>query len=241
MMRLWCLWAMVMIFPAILLAQSGTSQYPGSYGTTQSPPYQPAVPPPSTINAYGGWPGYGGTTTPAGSAMNGMANVISSKGDYNLSTSAAAVNMTQVQKNEIQNHQQYTNTYFQMRATNEAARKAAEGSPPTMQQIARMAQDGAPKPPTANEWDPATGKVNWPALLQQDSFASRRAELQQILVKQATYGSLGFSDQMKARQIIESMYEDLKSQIREVPPQDYIAASSFLRSMIYATTKTSLS
>ncbi len=126
MNRLWCLLVLV-AFPALILAQPAP-QYSGSSGTSQ--PYQPAVPPPSIINGNGGWAGYGGTgaSTAAGSAMNGMASVISAKGNYNLSTSAAAVNMTQAQKQEIQNHQQYTNTYFQMRATNKAAQ--GRGRPP---------------------------------------------------------------------------------------------------------------
>jgi hypothetical protein len=239
MNRLWGLLVLFVIIPSLMLAQTGTAQYSGQ--NTSSPPYQPAVPPPSTINAYGGgWPGSGGATTAAGSAMNGMANAISAKGSYNLSTSAAAINMTQAQKNEIQNHQQYTNTYFEMRATNKAARKAEEGPAPSMELIARMARDGAPKPITTKEWDPVTGKVNWPTLLQQDSFTPQRTELEQILAKQANYGSLGYSDQMQARQTIESMFADLKSQIKTVPPQDWAASQSFLQSLIYATTKTVL-
>ena len=100
----------------------------------ESAPYQPAVPAASTVNTYGGYPGYSGGGTAAGNAMNGMANVISAKGNYNLSTSAAAINMTQAQKNEIQNRQLSTNTYFEMRATNKAARANEAGPPPTMEQ-----------------------------------------------------------------------------------------------------------
>jgi len=238
MNRLWGLLVIIVVFPALILAQTGTAPYPAP--SASSPPYQPAVPNPSMISGYGGWPAYGGASTAAGSALNGMGNVISAKGSYNLSTSAAAVNMTQAQKNEIQNHQQYTNAYFDMRATNQAAKKASEGPQPTMEQIARMARDGAPKPVTSDEWDPMTGKVNWPTLLQQDGFASQRAELEQLLAKQATYGRLGISDQMKARQSIESMCADLKLQIKDVQPQDYVASRAFLRSMIYATTKSDL-
>jgi hypothetical protein len=239
MNRLWSLLVLV-VFPAVILAQTGSSQYPGSGGNPS--PYKPAVPAPSIINGYGGWSSYYGGTTAAGSAMNGMASVISAKGNYNLSTSAAAINMTQAQKNEIQNRQQFTDTYFAMRATNRAARKAEEGtSPPTMEQIARMARDGAPKPFTSSDMDPVTGKPYWPSLLQQDSFALRRAELEELLTKQATYGSLGFWDQMQARQTIESMVEDLKSQIKDVQSQDYIASKAFLRSMIYAISKSDLS
>ena len=81
-------------------------------------PYQPAVAPPSMGGyggGYGGYYGGGVGSTAAGSAATGMANVISSRGSANLNNSAAAVNMTQAQSNEIKNHEQYTNTYFDMR------------------------------------------------------------------------------------------------------------------------------
>ncbi|MGA2796096.1 MAG: hypothetical protein ABSE63_00820 [Thermoguttaceae bacterium] len=240
MNRLWVLLVIIVAFPALIMAQPAP-QYSGSSGSP--PPYQPAVPAPSIVNGYGGWSGYGGTgaSTAAGSAMNGMASVISAKGNYNLSTSAAAVNMTQAQKQEIQNRQQWTNTYFDMRATNRAARKAEEGPQPTMEQLARMAHDGAPKPLTSSQWNPVTGTVNWPALLEQDQFTSQRAELEQLLAKQAKYGMLDYSDQMKARQTIETMFAGLKAQIRDVPPQDWAASQTYLKSLIYAMTKTDLS
>ena len=128
MNRIWIL-MLVVAYPVMALAQTGS---PGAVGI--EPPYQPAVPVAPTVNTYGGgYPGYSGGGTAAGNAMNGMAKRISAKGNYNLSTSAAAINMTQAQKNEIQNKQLYTNTYFEMRATNKAAREEA-GPPPTMEQ-----------------------------------------------------------------------------------------------------------
>ena len=100
--------------------------------------------------------------TAAGSALNGMASVISAKGDYNLSTSAAAINMTQAQKNEIQNQQQWTNTYFKMRATNKAATAAERGPTPTMEQLAtngpgRRAQAARPQPNGSRQRPDSTG------------------------------------------------------------------------------------
>jgi hypothetical protein len=231
-MRLYGILLLMAAFPALLLAQNYPQQPPAQ-------PYQPAVPAPSNINAYGGVYGSGGGTA-AGSAMNGMSNMISAKGNYNLSTSAAAINMTQAQKNEIQNAQLATDTYFQMRATNRAARKAEAGPPPTMEQIARVAREGAPRPVTANEVNPATGQINWPGALTQDVFAPQRGELEQIVGKQTRYGGLSFSDQMQARKTIETMFSELKDQITVIPPQDYVASRSFLNSMIYATSKTQL-
>ena len=93
-MNRWLVLTGIVVCCAMMLAQIGTAQYEA----------QPAVPAPSTTNVYGAYPGYAGGTTAAGSAMNGMANAISAKGNYNLSTSAAAINMTQAQSNEMQNH-----------------------------------------------------------------------------------------------------------------------------------------
>lgn len=235
MNRIWIL-IVVAAYPVIAMSQTGS---PGA-SKSKSAPYQPAVPSGSTVN-YGGWPGYsGGGGTAAGSAMNGMASVISAKGDYNLSTSAAAVNMTQAQKNEIENRQQWTNTYFEMRQTNRAARAAEAGPPPTMEQIVRMAHDGVPKPLGPGQMDPVSGKLRWPDALQEAGFASQRAELEQLFATQARYGGLSYADQMKVRKATDAMSSELKAQIRDMPPQDYVACRSFLQSLTYAATKTEL-
>jgi len=181
------------------------------------------------------------SSTPAEGALNGMGNVISSKGSYNLSTSEAAINMTQAQSNELRNHMQYEDTYFQMRESNEAYREAERGPRPTEEQLARIARSGAPKPLSPSEVDTVSGAVNWPVVLQQDSFVADRTTLEQLSANKAAHGSLGFSDQMAARKTIESMLAELKSQVRDVPSQDYIASKHFLESMIYALAHTGLS
>ncbi len=236
MNRIWIL-MVVVAYPVAALAQTGSSGASGSGGA-----YQPAVPAPSTVNAYGGWSGYAGSGggTVAGSAMNGMASVISAKGDYNLSTSAAAVNMTQAQKNEIQNRQQWTNTYFDMRETNRKARAAEAGPNPTMEQLVRLAKEGVPKPLSPSQMDPVNGRIDWPTALQEDSFASQRTEVEQLFAMRAKYGGLGYADQSKVRQIIDAMFLELKSQIRQIPPPDYVASRDFLQSLTYAASKTEL-
>jgi hypothetical protein len=202
--------------------------------------YQPAVPAPSNVTAYGGWGYEGGATTAAGSAMNGMASVISSAGDYNLSTSAAAVNMTQAQKQYIENRQSATNAYFEMRAANRAAREAERGPRPTVEQMARIAQAGVPKTLDAYQMDPVSGKLRWPNTLQSDTFETARTDLDQLLAKRATNGALGYTDQTKVRENANEMFAQLKTQIREIPPQDYTASKQFLQRLVYATCKTDL-
>ena len=66
MNRLW-VFALTAVCAVAALGQNG-------------PSYQPVVPAPSTVESYGGYGGYGGGGTVAGSALNGMASVISAKG-----------------------------------------------------------------------------------------------------------------------------------------------------------------
>jgi hypothetical protein len=209
----------------------------------QQAPYQPAVPPPS-MGVYGGGYGYGmyggvGSTA-AGSSMTGMANVISAKGDYNLSTSAAAVNMTQAEKQEIQNRQLYTNTYFDMRETNKQARAAEAGPKPTAEQLARLAHETAPKPLSPGQINEVTGQLNWPSALQSDDFAPQRVQMERLIATHSQLGTLNYADQTKARAIITSMNDKLKAQVKTLPTPDYVACKSFLKSLMFTTCKAHL-
>jgi hypothetical protein len=209
-------------------------------GAPASQAYQPAVPPPS-VGVYGGGAGYGyyggAGTTAAGSSMTGMANVISAKGDYNLSTSAAAVNMTQAEKQEIQNRQDYTNTYFEMRETNRQARAAERGPRLTAEQLARIAHEDAPKALSPGEVNEVTGKLSWPDVLQSDGFAADRAKLEQLVGSYSQMGALNYEDRSKAREIINGMARKLKAQIRTIPGPDYLASKNFLESLMFTTCK----
>jgi len=229
-----------LLCPVLTLAQSGPS---GAFGSDNGQqPYQPAVPAPTIVSPYGSpYYGYsGGASTAAGSAMNGMANMMSAAGQRNLSNSAAVMNLTQAQRSYIENRNMATNTYFQMRATNKAARAAERTPPPTMEQLARIAKDGAPKLMSHSEMDHVNGRLKWPSALQQPDFEPQRREIDQLFEKLAKYGALDYADQTKVRHAVNEMSSKLKEQIRDIPPQDYVACRNFLRSTLYTATKTDL-
>jgi hypothetical protein len=229
---------LIIMASAVALAQ----QPPSSQSTQASAPYTPAVPAPS-ISSYGGYyGGYGGGGgTVAGSAMSGMADVISAQGNYNLATSAAAVNMTQAQKQAIQNRGDATNTYFQMRQMNRQYRAAETGPPATMEQIARMAKQGVPKPLAPTEVNQVTGEINWPTALGAEVFAPYRVEVEKLAESRAKYGQLGFSDQTKFRQLVNDMAQHLNARIADMPPQEFTNAKSFLQRLLYSQTGVVLS
>lgn len=244
-MKSFALFSAVLVSVSLALGQQQSATQP-QQAQPQQQPYQPAVPPPS-MGGYGGGYGVGyGTTggvgsTAAGSAMTGMANTISAAGDYNLSTSAAAVNMTQAQKNEIENRQQYTNTYFDMRETNRQARAAERGPRLSAEQIARIAKEAAPEALSPGEVNQVSGKLNWPDVLQTDMFAKDRQLFEDLYGSYAQLGALNYSDRTKARNIINDMAKQLKSQIKDIPAPDYMASKNFLESLMYTTCKCQLS
>ena len=158
MKRTWIL--LVVLCPMVAFAQtapSGTSQSSGN-----SPPYQPAVPAASVNNSYGGWYGNTGGNTVAGSAMNGMANVISARPSQPVQFGGRH-QYDPGPENEIQNRQLAGNTSSRYAPQRQAV-AAERGPPPTMEQIATIAKYGCPKPLKSNQFDPVTGKLAWPTL-----------------------------------------------------------------------------
>jgi hypothetical protein len=199
------------------------------------------VPAPTT-NVYGGggWGGSSGANTAQGAALQGMSQVISAKGQYNLNTSAAAINMTEAQSNEMRNQVQGVNTFWQMRDIGRAERAKERGPNLTPEQLARMAREGTPRGLTPSQMDPVSGRLNWPDALQDPSFDPQRTELDELCASWAKFGSLDYSQRSKVRQIVDDMFDGLKAQVAKIPPQTYVASRSFLQSLVFAATRTTL-
>ena len=234
MKRIW-IFMILIACPVMTLGQGSGSLPPGSR------PYQPAIPAPSTTVYGGGGYGYGGGgQTAQGAALQGMSQVISSAGQYNLATSAAAVNMTQAESNQLKNNVQGVQTFWQMRDIGAAERAKERGPRLTPEQLARIARDGAPRGLSASQIDPVTGVLYWPSALQDANFQSQRSTVDEYTAKWVKYGALDYADQRQVRENIDAMFDSLKSQITSIPPQDYVACRTFLQSLLYATTRTTL-
>jgi hypothetical protein len=242
MKRIWILMILIEC-PIVTLGQgneSGSSTFgqgskPGSSG---SPPYQPAVPPPSTTVYGGGDWGYGGDVQSApGAALQGMSQVISSAGQYNLATSAAAVNMIQAESKEMKNLIQGVQAFWEMRNFGHMQRATERGPRPVQEELARRARAGALRALSTSEMDPVSGVLFWPVALQDDSFNAQRIALDEYAVRWAKLGGLNYTDQAQVRENINAMFDVLKSQITSVPPQEYAESRTFLQSLLFTITR----
>lgn len=197
-------------------------------------PYQPAVP--NSTQVYsGGYGYYSSPGTVAGSRLQGMASVVQAAGDYNLSTSAAYVNMTQAQQQAIRNYADYTSTYFQTREMNRQARAAERGPRPTEADLVRMARSDVPKPLSPGEVNPLTGKIAWPLLLQDQRFADERAVFEQAFEARARYGALKLDEVRKVDSAADAALADLKTMVRDVSANDYSQAKRFVQSLAFTS------
>ncbi len=201
-----------------------------------SPPYQPAVSPASTPVYGAGW-GYGAGQTPAGAALQGLSQVISSAGQYNLDSSAAAVNLSQAEYNEMRNASEAVLGFWAMRDFGRMEREKERGPRATPEELARRAHDGAPRVLNPKQIDPVSGELTWPLVLKDASFEAQRIALGKYTAKWMQYGGLDNADRAQVCENIDTMLETLKSQITSIPPQDYVEGRAFLESLLYATTR----
>ena len=171
------------------------------------------------------------------SYARGMADVARSQGMKNLANSQAAINMTEAQSREIDNRDQWTNTYFQMRDANRNYRAAERGPAPTMESLVRYAQAGKPKELSPSELDTIHGGITWPPALQSSPFESYRQELDSVYARRASAGAISANDYYAIRTTTSAMLTELKKYVRDIPPMDYIDAKRFVESLAYEARK----
>ena len=190
---------------------------------------------PAVTGQYTGYPyGYSYSSTPAEGCLRGIADVIRSQGDYNLSSSAAAVNLSTAQQQEIENQKKWTQTYFEIRDINrqvfDAEQKRRRGS---SEDWIRDAEAGKPKRLSPSELDAATGEIHWPILLTAQDYSSHRIELERAFAERAYQGVMGAETFLKVLQLTDELAANLKWRIRDLPPEEYVGAKRFLDSLAY--------
>ena len=190
---------------------------------------------------YYGVPAYGGgfwgggprhSSTFQEGVMRGMGDLVRSVGQANLSNSLAARNIEEARSRYIDNRLKATDAYFSMRQRNREARAAEQGPRPTSEQLFRLAKQGVPKRMSPSELDPITGGINWPLVLKGDEFAPYREKIDQLFAQRAkSQGHISMDEYQSIEQATKEMEAELKKYVRDIPPQQYTEARSFLGSL----------
>ena len=180
------------------------------------------------------WGPYYHSSTYAEGVQRGAADIIRSAGQYNVRTSEAAKNWTEVQSRLYENRVKAAQSFVEMKNIQEAYRQSRRKPRPTSEQLIRMAKMEVPKPLSASELDPVTGKISWPLELTADEYAPVRGRLEALFAERAAVNGKINLNQYKA--IINDL-EEMKTLLvdrlkrKEVLPEDYTKAIKFIKQL----------
>jgi hypothetical protein len=205
------------------VALTGTATF------AQAPSYVPFV-------GYGGV-GYGHyhhASTAGEGYLNGWANNIRARGEYNYLSSLGMINVEEARSRSIDNKKKWADTYFEMRRMNESYRAANRKRPPTPEQVARYAKMASPDRLQSNELDPLVRTIYWPASLQRPEYEALRVQLDELFAAQnADNSGLGSENYREIRQVADAMVAGLRARFGEMDSAEYMQAKSFLDSLAY--------
>lgn len=191
---------------------------------------------PLSGNVYGQW--YGGypsfSSTPMEGMQRGYADVLRSRGVAAELGSEAAINMQDAKSKYIDNAYKWTQTYWDRKNLGDsqiAAERAKDREAREKYLAYKHSQPPTPVGLSRSQLDPSSGDLNWPLALTADEYAPQRMkieELFQVRAQTGTTAKLVFD----VSNVAEEMKGVLKTQIRDMPPNDYIAASKFLDGLV---------
>lgn len=177
---------------------------------------------------YGGYGVYHHASTYEEGVLRGYADVVRSRGAYNLATSLARINNEQARRLASANKQLATETYFELRRINREARaeaRAAVVQRPSAEDIARFARDRAPQPLSPGDFDPEGARLAWPAALTTDTFHAERTQIDALVADRRKAGA---AVDPQIRLLAVQLAAKLKREIKSFSPAAYLAAKKFV-------------
>ena len=182
--------------------------------------------------AVRGGGGIGWGSTAFGDMARGEAERVRAAGEFNLNSSKAAINMQTAKSMEMDNRLRWTETFFEMRRVNRAARALEAGPRPTMEQIVTYARMGRPPRLSSLSLDSVTGDVTWPLILRDERFHQETQAIEACFKERAAAaGSLDFTKYARAESLFGDLEDKLKAHVNEYPAQKYGQARTFVESL----------
>ncbi len=148
-----------------------------------------------------------------------------------LTSSQAAFSYQQAYSAYRENRLKYEQPYFQMRRENGSYRDAMRQHA-TAEQIVESNKARLPGRLSPTEWDPGRGSVVWPAVLGTGGFANDRSQIDALFVARDAdpqAAGLGSDNFHQIRTSIGKMSNHLVAEIKQISPDEYIAARKFLK------------
>jgi hypothetical protein len=187
-------------------------------------------------NVYAGTYGDAPATTPLQGFAYGYARMAEAAANADYTEANAAMKISEARVLAMENWKKAIETSFEIQKMNRDLRAAERGRPLGTADYLRLAQIGKPQRLTPSQFNPMTGELAWPIVLDDGPFASYRQALDRLFAERAEHGRLKFQDYARAEEMAHSMTDLLRDRIGDLAPADYMAARRFLESLAYELT-----
>ena len=193
-----------------------------------SPAQQFVVPPPFP------WyrPGYyaAGYSSVEG-YQRGLADVLRSRGQAAESYSRAAINREEARGKYLDNKLKWTQVYWERKRLGEAERAKDNAADRDRRDRWQQAtRDRSPEVLPPSVYHPGSGIIEWPEPLQSAEYAELRRAIEEELELRASTGTTANSP--KIHSLAREMQEILKTHIRDLSANEYIASRKFLDRLV---------
>jgi hypothetical protein len=204
---------------------------PSDYEFTASTSFQPPTPP---LPAEFGF-AQDHSSTAAEGFLRGKAAVIQALGNFQLAQSQAAILFEQGRALDRENdlkqtqallaqHAMWREGRYEERAEFNARRAAGRAKIEARHQtVHRAAYQLSPA-----DVDSVTGEIRWPAALMSEKFRAERGRMEELFRQHVGYGDSQSGVSAEIARLSAVMAKSLRSEIRSVPKDEYVAAQKFL-------------
>ena len=221
--------------------------------------YSPAIYTPWYGGGYygGNW---GNPVDALGSRYQGMADLVRSQGQAQLDRSKALVNYQDAQSQYLDNQKKLAETYVSVQKSQRAynqERAAMEKERQAKLEAERQQRVEANKKRneeggsvyyepgfsqsdatlSASQLNPATGKISWPEALMGDEYKASRDKMQELFsLRDSTGATTEISQEIYDE--AQVMKNQLRGQIRDMVPNEYLSARRFIEGLANMGKKT---
>src|SRR5262249_15186311 len=122
---------------------------------------------------------HGRAATAHESYLRGEADVMRSDGYRNYWNSEALLNLQKARSQAIDNHVKGIVATFEGRKLNASYRAAEQTPRASAEQLARLNKANLPERATPSQIDPRSGRIDWPDVLGEESYAPSRKQLEE--------------------------------------------------------------
>ena len=164
----------------------------------------------------------------------GLEDVVRAASQSNSNAPMPLVEYETAKGMSYDNQVKYTNTYFQKRQLNRSYREEERAPRHSQADYQRWAREEAPDRLSVGQVDDFRGTINWPVVLQQPEYKSKREQVDRLYASHtAAGGGMGTTEYAQIQSSTKELQDQLRGNLDNLTSEQYLYARKFLEGLRY--------